>query len=347
MAIREDELAARHMGINTTTAKLAAFALGASFSGLAGVAYAAKLASGLARSVSVQRQRAGALDARARRHGQHLGRDRGQLHALVHQRLPVAAVDESGARDRTSTSTSPITASCSTASILVAMMLFRPEGLIPSRQRRAELHAAQTIRRCSPKNRRIHAGPGGGLMALLLRLTDVRKTFGGLVAVNDALVRDRGGRDRRDDRAQRRRQVDGLQSDHRRLRADLGLDRSRRRARSAGCARTRSRRCGIARTFQNIRLFAFMSALDNVMTGRHSRMRASLVDSLLHTPRQRGEETRVRERARELLRFVRPRSAGRRLRAQPRRTGTSGGSRSRARSPPIRSCCCSTSRRRA
>jgi branched-chain amino acid transport system permease protein len=41
MAIREDELAARHMGINTTTAKLSAFALGASFSGLAGVAYAA------------------------------------------------------------------------------------------------------------------------------------------------------------------------------------------------------------------------------------------------------------------------------------------------------------------
>ena len=43
MAIREDELAARHMGINTTTTKLAAFALGASFSGLAGVAYSAKL----------------------------------------------------------------------------------------------------------------------------------------------------------------------------------------------------------------------------------------------------------------------------------------------------------------
>ena len=43
MAIREDELAARHMGINTTVAKLSAFALGASFSGLAGVAYSAKL----------------------------------------------------------------------------------------------------------------------------------------------------------------------------------------------------------------------------------------------------------------------------------------------------------------
>jgi branched-chain amino acid transport system ATP-binding protein len=61
---------------------------------------------------------------------------------------------------------------------------------------------------------------------------------------------------------------------------------------------------GIARTFQNIRLFAFMSALDNVMTGEHPRMKATLVDSLLHTPRQRKEERRVRERALELLRFV-------------------------------------------
>jgi branched-chain amino acid transport system ATP-binding protein len=61
---------------------------------------------------------------------------------------------------------------------------------------------------------------------------------------------------------------------------------------------------GIARTFQNIRLFAFMSALDNVMTGEHARMRANVLDSLLHTPAQRAEERCVRERAYELLRFV-------------------------------------------
>ncbi|MGA3036259.1 MAG: ABC transporter ATP-binding protein [Vulcanimicrobiaceae bacterium] len=60
---------------------------------------------------------------------------------------------------------------------------------------------------------------------------------------------------------------------------------------------------GIARTFQNIRLFAFMSALDNVMTGRHSRMRATLADSLLNTPRARKEEATVRERAHEILKF--------------------------------------------
>jgi branched-chain amino acid transport system ATP-binding protein len=61
---------------------------------------------------------------------------------------------------------------------------------------------------------------------------------------------------------------------------------------------------GIARTFQNIRLFAFMSTLDNVMTGEHARMHAIVLDSLLHTPAQRAEERRVRERAFELLAFV-------------------------------------------
>jgi len=61
---------------------------------------------------------------------------------------------------------------------------------------------------------------------------------------------------------------------------------------------------GVARTFQNIRLFAFVSALENVMTGEHARLHASLVDSLLHTPRQRAEERAARERALELLRFV-------------------------------------------
>jgi branched-chain amino acid transport system ATP-binding protein len=61
---------------------------------------------------------------------------------------------------------------------------------------------------------------------------------------------------------------------------------------------------GIGRTFQNIRLFAFMSALENVMTGEHARLHANLFDSLLHTPRQRREESSATERAMELLRFV-------------------------------------------
>jgi branched-chain amino acid transport system ATP-binding protein len=61
---------------------------------------------------------------------------------------------------------------------------------------------------------------------------------------------------------------------------------------------------GIARTFQNIRLFAFMSALDNVLTGEHARLHATLLDSLVHTPAQRREERHAAEQALELLRFV-------------------------------------------
>lgn len=61
---------------------------------------------------------------------------------------------------------------------------------------------------------------------------------------------------------------------------------------------------GIARTFQNIRLFSFMAAIDNVLAGENAHLHARLWDSLLHTPSQRREEKEARERARELLRFV-------------------------------------------
>jgi branched-chain amino acid transport system ATP-binding protein len=71
-----------------------------------------------------------------------------------------------------------------------------------------------------------------------------------------------------------------------------------------GMATSRIASLGIGRTFQNIRLFAFMSAVENVTTGEHARLQANLVDSLLHTPRQRKEETTARARALELLRFV-------------------------------------------
>ncbi|MDQ6883562.1 MAG: ABC transporter ATP-binding protein [Candidatus Dormibacteraeota bacterium] len=61
---------------------------------------------------------------------------------------------------------------------------------------------------------------------------------------------------------------------------------------------------GIARTFQNIRLFSYMTALENVMVGQHPRMHAQVWDALLRTPYARKEERKVRDRARELLQFV-------------------------------------------
>jgi branched-chain amino acid transport system ATP-binding protein len=61
---------------------------------------------------------------------------------------------------------------------------------------------------------------------------------------------------------------------------------------------------GVARTFQNIRLFGAMSAVENVMIGRHARMRAGLVGAVLRPPWVTREERAVRERAYELLRYV-------------------------------------------
>ncbi len=61
---------------------------------------------------------------------------------------------------------------------------------------------------------------------------------------------------------------------------------------------------GVARTFQNIRLFGTMSALENVMVGQHARMKAGLFGSIFRPPWVRREEQRVRDKAAETLEYV-------------------------------------------
>ena len=61
---------------------------------------------------------------------------------------------------------------------------------------------------------------------------------------------------------------------------------------------------GLARTFQNIRLFAHMTALENVMVGRHARTHSGVVGAVLRTPATRAEEADTRVRAHALLRRV-------------------------------------------
>jgi branched-chain amino acid transport system ATP-binding protein len=60
---------------------------------------------------------------------------------------------------------------------------------------------------------------------------------------------------------------------------------------------------GIGRTFQNIRLFEHMTALENVLVGMHGRLRGGIVGSILSLPRVRREEREARRRASELLEF--------------------------------------------
>jgi branched-chain amino acid transport system ATP-binding protein len=61
---------------------------------------------------------------------------------------------------------------------------------------------------------------------------------------------------------------------------------------------------GIARTFQNIKLFRTMTALENVQVGMHARLRSRITGMVLRTPYVRREERESRDKARELLRFA-------------------------------------------
>jgi len=62
---------------------------------------------------------------------------------------------------------------------------------------------------------------------------------------------------------------------------------------------------GIARTFQNIRLFGNMTALENVMVGRHVRTKAGVFGAMLQSAATRAEEAAIRQRAMDLLHYVR------------------------------------------
>jgi branched-chain amino acid transport system ATP-binding protein len=82
----------------------------------------------------------------------------------------------------------------------------------------------------------------------------------------------------------------------------------RRLVRAAGVFRSASPNdmvhAGIGRTFQNIRLFANMSALENVLVGMHTKLSANMVDALLSTAKARREEAWAEGRAQELLALV-------------------------------------------
>jgi branched-chain amino acid transport system ATP-binding protein len=61
---------------------------------------------------------------------------------------------------------------------------------------------------------------------------------------------------------------------------------------------------GVARTFQNIRLFQYMTALENAMVAQHARTRSGVYGAVLRSRKQRAEEKRVRQKAMETLEFM-------------------------------------------
>ncbi len=152
MAVREDELAAASMGINTVTTKLLAFAIGASTSGLAGVFYASKLGLVSPRSSAL-------------RSASPSWRWSSWAAWATSGASPRGRSSSTRSRARGSNSSNNFMANAGIPAIhigfinidlttvnfldyqyllyglaLVGMMLLRPEGLFPSRRRRAELH---------------------------------------------------------------------------------------------------------------------------------------------------------------------------------------------------------------
>ncbi len=85
---------------------------------------------------------------------------------------------------------------------------------------------------------------------------------------------------------------------------DMHLTVNGRRHRLNGLKTHQITQLGMARTFQNIRLFSQMTVLENVMVGRHCRTKAGILSALLRDPRTRGEEQDTIDRSYELLRVV-------------------------------------------
>jgi branched-chain amino acid transport system ATP-binding protein len=71
-----------------------------------------------------------------------------------------------------------------------------------------------------------------------------------------------------------------------------------------GLAPDQIARRGISRTYQNIRLFANLTAIENALVGQHSLLKAGILGAILHDPRTRREEVEAVDEARRLFRFV-------------------------------------------
>ncbi len=310
MAIREDEIAAAAMGVNRVRFKLLAFATGAAFAGATGTLYIAKLQTATPDMfmfpVSVMILVMIVFGGIGSVWGVVLGalilqvlqswflEDLSQwLHAIGRlinvvwlQRVELASSIE-----------------LIFGLILVLMMLYRREGLIPASRRTPPL---------SLDEQAAHAVRGGfdalgdfggedrGSAGPLLDIADLTVSFGGLVALRSvslsvptgsvvAVIGPNGS-----GKSTLFNVVTGL----------VAADRGAVRFAGEEIGRLPSHKVlerGIARTFQNVRLFANLTVLENVMIGMHARLATGAAGAMLRLPRTRREEQAARARAAEIL----------------------------------------------
>ncbi|HEV2188362.1 MAG TPA: branched-chain amino acid ABC transporter ATP-binding protein/permease [Stellaceae bacterium] len=314
MAIREDEIAAAAMGINRVKFKLLAFAMGAAFAGATGTYFVAKLQTATPEMFmfpvsvmilvmivfggigSVWGVVLGALILQILQSWflEDLSQWLHVLGRLVHvdwlQRVELSSSIE-----------------MIFGVILVTMMLYRRQGLIP---------ATRPVQALSMTEQTAHVGSGGsshnfdrlrGLGTLdreadepLLAVADMTVRFGGLVALRSveltvpshsvvAVIGPNGS-----GKSTLFNAVTGL------VTPDAG------QVRFAGESITRlpPHRVldrGMARTFQNLRLFPGLTVLENVMIGRHARLSTGAFGALLRLPGTKREEEAAREHCLEIL----------------------------------------------
>jgi len=321
IAIREDEDVARAMGINTTRYKLLAFAIGAAFAGLGGAIFASRQTAifplDFTLFVSVNVLCIIILGGLGSIPGVIVG-------SLFLMGLPELLREVQEYR------------LLAYGALLIVMMIVRPEGLWPAARRRMELHEpeiegaeAEDVRqdgilspsldrpsspaRRTSKPRAIPASsqqPVGrrsltdpAKRRALLEARGVTKTFGGLTAVDDfdievhegaieSIIGPNGA-----GKTTFFNVVTGFYA------ADKGLISFDGKPISA-LPTDRITMTGIARTFQNIRLFPNMTALENIMVGRHSLLKVNLPGIVLGSGGARAEESRALDEGHRLLNFV-------------------------------------------
>jgi branched-chain amino acid transport system permease protein len=295
-AIREDEDAAQTMGINKTTTKLLAFAMGASTAGFSGVIF-----SGLQGFVSPESFIL--LESITILAMIVLG-GMGSIPGVVLGAIILVVVPE-------------VLREYATYRLtifglgLTLMMLVRPEGLWPVRVRHAAApDASGTGPEPASDRAKTRVELLGGTAAEpieapregFLVIDRVSKSFGGLRAVSSVSF------------AVPRGQLVAVIGPNGAGKTTLFNLITGVYPVTAGVIRFAGRELqglpphevtalGVARTYQNVRLFRGMSVLDNILVGTHCRTAAGVFDAMLHTHRAGREERESRERARALLDF--------------------------------------------
>ena len=309
MAIREDETAAAAMGVNPVRFKLLAFAIGAAFAGTTGVFFVAKLQTATPEmfnfNVSSMLLVMVVLGGMGSVWGVVVGAVLLQLMQTLF--LPQLSTGLHALGDATGSAVLQRVDLVQWTQlifgvILIAMMLYRRQGLIPATRKVAaltfEAQHAEVARggfRGLDRIPRWHTEPG-----TMLAIDGVTVRFGGLTALNSvsidvpaggvvAVIGPNGSG---------KSTLINVITPH--LPAASGAITFQGKP-ILGLRPHQVLRAGVARTFQNIRLFPTLSVLDNVLIGRHARLHSGAPASILHTPGNRREEQDARQTALDIV----------------------------------------------